>query len=512
MSGPKSFSVHVFDARLKEIFSIQSQINQLFKELSNYKVDDKELAINFDCTDFIEANESELNKQLKNFSLGYKGTVEQSKYDSINSKVEKKLKQLRSFLAKANSQKKDFLDKRQDYLSYVSYDNYYNNAHQSFNRFKTELTGYLKKNIEEKQPEVFEKSKEQIEKIEPDIKKGKFEFGFRKKEQKSKEEITQHFDKQEEKASSIRNEIAKKAMIQSFTQNEKEPDKAKENEKEEIAKLVNTIENKIDAVEDDKLRLKFKAGLEKLKQSEVFTDIYFYKEFFDNLSQSEKTQSYKKQIKDALYELNTSEFTQGVSQKKSKLQQYAVELLEAENIKNYQIENFQSQCHFLKEENKELIEAEFVKKKENEFLKQQLVNGLQNLNYKVMDNMEVIDFEKQSDFLFKVPNQKNYVNLRINNDNDIAYNFLIEEDKDQLSFDEKKEKVIEMEQTCKSFKDVLKELEAFGLDIEMTKASEADMEKLMQVPEKYRDKIEKAEQEQERARERELKKKYLDGG
>jgi hypothetical protein len=511
MSGPKSFSVHIFDANLKEIFCLQSQINQQIKELEKFAVKDDALNIQFDCSDFLNNYEKEINKQLKSYSLGYKGQVENDKYNQLKSRVQDKTEKLKSFLKKVNAEKTDFMNKRQDYLSYVSYENYYKNAHESFNQFKTNLTSYIQENIKEKQPEVYEKSKDKIEKIKPNIKKEEFEFGFREKVQNIKEKVTRHIDEQEEKASSIRNEIAKKALLQSLSQGKNDQVVNETDENEEIKKLVNAIENKIDAVEDNKQRQKFKTNLEKLKKSEVFKDIYFYKEFIDNLSQSEKTENYKKKIKEALFELNTKEFAKTVAEKKNQLQQYAIELLEAENIKNYQIENFESQCHFLKEENQKVLEAEFVKKRENEFLKQQLVNGLQNMNYQVMDNMQVIDFEKQSDFLFKVPNQNNYVNLRIDKDNDIAYNFLIEEDQNQLSFDEKKEKVVEMEHTCKSFKEVLKELEEMGLDIEMTKASAADMEKLMQIPKKYRAKIEKAEKEQERVREQELKKRYLDG-
>jgi len=152
-----------------------------------------------------------------------------------------------------------------------------------------------------------------------------------------------------------------------------------------------------------------------------------------------------------------------------------------------------------------------VKQKENEYLKTQLVNGLQNMNYQVMDDMQVIDFEKQSDFLFKVPDQSNYINLRIDKNNNIAYNFLIEEDKKELSIEKKRKKVIEMESTCDEFQKVLKSLESMGLEINKTKSSDADINKLLQVPKKYREKIKAAAKERERTKERIAKKRYLDG-
>jgi len=510
MSGPKSFSVRVFDARLKEIFSLQSQINQIFKELQNYNVNDKELKISFDCHDFIKANEDEQYKQLKSFDLGHKGTVRQEKYDAINNKVEEKIKKLKRFLKKVDTEKNDFLDKRQDHVSYVSYNKYFENSHRSFEKFKTELTSYLEQNIKEEKPELFENSKNQIEKVNPTIKKADFKFGFRNKEQKSKQKVIEHIDEKENKASEVRNQIAKNLLVKSLSKkNKAAPAEAKKDD-EEIKQLTEAIENKIDQIESDEQRRKFKSGLNKLHKSQVLKDIYFYKEFLDHINQSEKTQDFKRQIKDLLFEINTSEISERLLEKKNEILKYAVELLESETIKQYKLESFKTQYHFLKEENKALIEDEFVKQKETEFLKTQLINGLENMNYQVMDGMEVIDFEKQSDFLFKVPNQNNFINLRVGKDNSIAYNFLIEENKAQLSIDEKREKVIEMEHTCKSFREVLKDLEIMGLEIDQTKTSAADMDKLMQVPKKYQQKIEKAEKERDRAREKEVKKKYLD--
>ena len=86
MSGPKSFSVHVFDANLKKIFSLQSKIDQIFQELQNFSVLDKELDIGFDCSDFINEKLDQTNKHLKSFELGYKGTVRQDEHDKIKKK------------------------------------------------------------------------------------------------------------------------------------------------------------------------------------------------------------------------------------------------------------------------------------------------------------------------------------------------------------------------------------------------------------------------------------------
>ncbi|RLD69365.1 MAG: hypothetical protein DRI95_00210 [Bacteroidetes bacterium] len=510
MSGPKSFSVHVFDANLKKIFKLQSQINQIFQELQNFFVLDKELSISFDCNDFINKNLDQANKHLKSFELGVKGTVQQAEHDKIKKNIKSKIKSLNKILKNVNDKKKDFLDKRQDYLSYVSYNNYFENAHHSFDQFKTNLTDYLEKNIKNDDPGLFKKSKNQINKVKSSIKKLEFKFGFQDLEEKGKQKVNLHINQNEDKVSEIRNQIAKKKLAESLSQKMDTTTTKIVKENKEIGHLINKINDKLDLVENDKIRKRFKNELVNLRKSEVLTGSYFYKEFLDGMKQSEQNQDFKREIKNLIYEINYTEIADNLLNGKNKILQYAIELLESNTIKHYKFEDFKTQCHFLKEENKEILENEFVKQKENEFLKTQLVNSLKNMHYQVMDDMEVIDFEKQSDFLFKVPNQSNYLNLKIGKNNSIAYNFLIEENKQELSIEQKRRKVIEMESTCDEFYDVLKNLESMGLEIDKIKSSDADIDKLLQIPKKYRAKIKEAAVERRRAKQIKTKKRYLD--
>jgi len=386
MSGPKSFSVHVFDAKLKKIFSLQSQINQIFQELQNFSVHDKELNISFDCSDFVDKNRDEIKKHLKSFKLGYKGTIQQAEHDKIEKNVQTKIKSLNKFLKKVSDKKKDFLDKRQDYLSYVSYNKYFENSHNSFDQFKINLTEYLNKNIKKEKPDLFEESKKQINQIKPNIKKLEFKFGFQKIEEKSKQKVNEHINQNEDKTSEIRNKIAKKLLAQSLSQ--KKPTNLTKTVKKdkEIEQLISKINDKIDLFENNKERKKIKNELIKLRKSEVLTGPYFYKEFLDNLKQSEQSQNFKREIKNFVYEINYTKTANNLLDRKNELLQYAIELLESATIKQYKFDDFKTQYHFLKEENKEILENEFVRQKENEFLKVQLVNGLKKMKYQGIDD------------------------------------------------------------------------------------------------------------------------------
>ncbi len=318
MSGPKSFSVHVFDSNLKKIFKLQSQINQIFQEFQNFSVNDKELNISFDCSDFTNKNLDKINKQLKNFELGVKGTVEQAEHDKIKKNIKSKVKNLNKILKKVSDEKKDFLDKRQDYLSYVSYNKYFENAHHSFDQFKTNLTDYLAKNIKDESPESFKKSKNQIYKIKPNIKKLDFKFGFQKIEEKSKQKITEHINQKENNASEVRNKIAKDILAESLSQKRKTITVKTKKEDKEIEQLINKINDKIDLIESDNIRKRFKTDLINLRKSEVLTGSYFYKEFLDGMKQSEQNQDFKREIKNLIYEMNYTETVDNLLYKKMK--------------------------------------------------------------------------------------------------------------------------------------------------------------------------------------------------
>ncbi|MCD4794501.1 MAG: hypothetical protein K8R54_14790 [Bacteroidales bacterium] len=515
MSGPKSYktySINVFEGKLNDIFCMQSDIIQIFKELKNFSVNDNERNIKFNCDDFTDKNQDEVNKQIKSFVVEYKGRFGQEKYDEFNKKIKSKVKSLNKFLNKLKKEKTDFSEKREDYQSYISYEKYYENSLNSLKRFKTNVIDYLEQNIDDEHLKKFEKTKNTIKQFKPTIKKLNFEYGFQDIEKTNKQKVSKFITQSENKLGDFKNIIVKSIINESLSQKKQVPQaeqtkSVKQNK--EIKNLTKKINEKINVLKDNKLRKKFISELNKLQKSKVLTDVYFYKEFLDNLKQSERTQEYKQEIKNFIYEINNTETASVLAEKRNKFLQTAIGLLELPVIKQYSLNDFKTRYRVLKEKNIEEIHDEYVRKKENEFLKSQLVNGLQNMNYQVADDMEVIDFEKQSDFLLKVPNQKNYINLRIGKDNTIAYNFLIEENKDSLSIDQKRKKVTEMESACKGFKQVLEDLEKMGLKVNQTNDNAATEETIMQLPKKYRDKIKSEEKQKQRLQQTEKKKKYL---
>lgn len=247
--------------------------------------------------------------------------------------------------------------------------------------------------------------------------------------------------------------------------------------------------------------------MEKLIQSQSLKDEYYYIELFEEIKAAEKIHRWKAEIQKTIARLNQIKAHNKLKDEKAKILQSALNLMEKEKIKAYEYGDFKNKFKLFNEKNEKKILEEFVKKKERQFIKTQLIQSLENLNYEVMGDMELIDFEKEEDFLFKIPNQSNCLNLRFGPDGSILYNFVIPENRNKLSIDGKLQKLSEMETTCKEFKGLLEDLSLMGLKIDLDKEMPVSEKALIQAPKKYQSIIqERMEQFEEKQIE---KKKYL---
>ena len=99
-----------------------------------------------------------------------------------------------------------------------------------------------------------------------------------------------------------------------------------------------------------------------------------------------------------------------------------------------------------------------------------------------MDDAEVIDFEKQGEFSFRVPGQENFVGLQFREDGSLVYNFLIPEAREELGPEATRQRLREMDESCQAFRKVIANLGAMGVPLQLTKERPADEAALLQAP------------------------------
>jgi hypothetical protein len=501
MSGPKCYSIpprysaDVFDGKLNEIFCLQSKIKSRINELSHLSFVDSKREISFNCQDVIEKNKARISELLKVFSLNITGTFGQETYNSINNQLAGKISQLNAIINELNSQKREFQNKKEDYNAYIHYENYYLQTLSAIESFKSQVIEYLSSYVQGNFPELFQETQNALELIDINISKANFEFDFRHSIHSKKEAIENEFSLCKSKINEIRGNTSEKVLdclkgqgISGVGLSKTKFPKVNKKIQAKIEKIEEFISNVIDPTRQEA----YKEKLSKLAKGSLAQDLYYYKELLEDLKESEKTFQIKKDIHDIISELNQIETHHQMAAEKSKIIQGCLNLMEKERITPNEYDDVLVKANLFKEKNEKTIQEESIKEKERQFLKVQLISILQDMNYEVADDLNVIDFEKESDFLLRIPEQENFLNLRFNDDGSFLYNFLIPESKNELSIEQRQRKLQEMESTCHEFKGILKELAGLGLQLDLKKEMAATEQALIQLPKKYHEKIKAA--------------------
>lgn len=497
MSGPKSYSpppmysVAVFEGKLNEIFQLQRQLQAAWHELEGYNCSDAPRGIQFDCAAFLQQHGQLAQALLATFSLNYQGQFGQEQYNRFNQQIDAFIKELLAFLETIGVEKSRFMNKLEDYQAYVNYEKFIEYARQGFEQFKATVCHYLEQYLRSDQPAILDEALGQLQAIRYQLQPARFEFGFRDKQSAEKSKVEQHAHQCEAAVNQVRGELADRVLAlapESTPIDDRfaSPDVASD---EKVASYLEKINSFIATVTDPERQQQYQQKLAQLTQSHTFKDAYFYLELFEELKELEKIVACKKQLQQIMAEINQLEIHPSQRSAKAQLVQTALALIERSRIKSYEFEEWLHRAQQFRQENERCIQQEFIREKERQFLKTQLIRCLKSLNYEVMDDMQVIDFEKESDFLMKVPGQDNYINLRFQPDGSFLYNFLIPEHRDDLSMDQKQRKLNEMESTCREFKQVLHDLAQMGLRLDLRSEKPISEQALIQVPAKYQSRI-----------------------
>lgn len=238
-------------------------------------------------------------------------------------------------------------------------------------------------------------------------KKTEFEFGFRQIKESKKDKINGDVKCCESAINEIRVKTSNQ-VINDITKINLDKASAGENlcfkGNDEAAKKINgkikNIENFIASVEDPHQRKTYQDKLENLIKSRTFKDEYYFTELFEDIRNAEKTNKWKAENHQAIIRLNQIRIHENCRAEKAALLQTALALTEKQTMKLYEFDDFKTKFKIFNDKNQKAIQSDLIKEKERQYIKAQLVQSLENLNYEVMNDMEVIDFEKESDFIF----------------------------------------------------------------------------------------------------------------
>jgi hypothetical protein len=515
MSGPKDYSppprysIHVFDGKLNKVFQLQNRLKQLFADIESSQLSDFNHNIHFDCKNASEKLRNEINKVIRPLVFDYTGTFGQETHNRINAEIDSRISELLKLSGDCEMSLVEFEVKKTDYEAYLSFLSFHKNSFALFEEFKNQIIHYLRKNLELRAPGILEESIRKISAVNLAEEKTKFEFGFSLIVDFRKQDLVGQVVQHEEEIHSIRAEISDKIIgLVQLSGTSSAPDMrsnpARSADAERISEKIKSL---IRDCDDDQMKTRYKAEYDKLCESESLQDTFFFAELHDSIHRNEKTRKSKTKITSILSELNKAPFHALIQNERTNLIRLSLKLLNNSAISKNEFDDFQCKYDQLRKESKQHFEEDEIKCKERLFLKSQLILCLENQGYEVMDDLQVIDFEKENDFLLKIKGQKNFLNLKFKEDGSMRYAFKIPENVEDLDADQKNLKIHEMKVTCSDFKTVLNDLSKMGLKLNLRSERPADAAALTSLTGEQKGKLVKKHSVIQQ--EKQLRKRYL---
>jgi hypothetical protein len=511
MSGPKDYSppprysMQVFDGKLNRIFQLQSRLQLLCAEVEGLHISDSQLAIHFDCDSDLQELQGQNTDALKLLLFDYKGTFGQDVFNRVSSEIDSKISKIQKQVDACESIKSRFAAKKADYEAYRSYLCFYKNSQISFYEFKGQVTNYLSNNLKARVPEIFNEAEQRIGSVKFEKQASPFTFGFSSKSELQKQSVIEHVGQKENEINHIRSDISDKVLNKLKTARV-----ATRAPKIEIADDKAAMIEKIKALsrrsDDPGSKKAYTKNLERLMESESLKDIYFFKELHDSILETEKVRNLKVELTKMLTDLNEVSIHKAVESERQKAIKLCLNLLRLSSVTTNQVDAARQRFEQMLRNSSQCFEQEEIRQKEHLFLKSQLVLCLENLGYEVMEDLQVIDFEKESDFLLKIRDQENYLNLKFKEDGSMRYVFQIPEDPKALSTDQKNLKLHEMKVTCDEFQSVLVDLSKMGLKIDLRSEKPVEYESLLSVSMSKKDSLKEKSKKRQR---QQVRNKYL---
>ncbi len=480
MSGPKTFAAQM-DAALQEIFKLQAELQMRFDELSHMRISDKTRDIEISAAEETENIRERLAEALKAYTIP--ANLFKSE-QTIRQEVRNRQNELKSLIDRIAIAENQFEQKREDYDAYIEYGQTVQAFKKAVSDRKIAACAIIEKYSVKDQPEKSALAVASVDTITLDEPVPPFELNFRKKKKQLFAQLHHKVENTENAIAGIVTKMQPPLPVQETVK--KTP--------AGIDKRVRQINGLIAEAENPHQAYLYKQRLDKLLKSKTFCEEYFYIELIEDIRQTEKTLLLKQAVKKILARLNLASIHPASAHLQRELIANALSLIEREKIGDNEIQDIEMKAGKFLKQNEMLTSQELIRQKEHQYVKSQIIESLRIRRYEVIEESEVIDFEKESDFLMKIPGQTNFLNLRFNEDGTFLYNFLIPDEKKDLGIGQTQQKLSEMTSTCTDFRTMLTELAAAGLNVGLTQEKEVSESALIRIPAKLKTRLESAEQ------------------
>ena len=508
--------MQVFQGTLNEVFQLQSRLSTLLKHLDSCTLSDPALGIAFDCRSEAAALRKASKKALQPLYFDYKGMFGQATHDRINAEIEARSTALDQLLEQGEAAEMAFREKYAHYEAFSDFAHFRQESIASLEEVKTSALNLLRENIEPALPDLFREAEHKISQISIDSELPPFDFSFARRVARTRETLLKDLAQKEAELHAVRVQTNQLAM-QQYRANSMAPLSVEEppqsdygKASEAVLKIIAEIEGLLRELPNARQQQALRQRFEAFRQNPTQDPMFFYTQLQrEILKASEQVQRKK-----ALRRLTNAFFAKDLAvhpdaeAEKQRLLKRCTDLLDSPDLRSNELLDMQTRCGKWQADNRTRLEEDAIKAKERLFLKAQIVLQLEEMGYTVLDDLKVVDFEKDDNLLLETRSEGSYLNLQFRSDGSFRYLFKSEAPVRELSTDQQNARLGDMQVTCDDFRKVLLDLEAMGLPMTKNQEAPATLDAILPLDEAEKALVETKKKGQEREKIT-LKKRYL---
>jgi hypothetical protein len=462
----------------------------LMAELKEKKLTDDLRGIRYENEAFIENGQKTMEGLLEIFRPSNLETLNQSQFNEFYNQFSETSQKMEVLKIEFDDELARFKSLETSYQVYLELEIKVKEFDGNFETIKKQFLNHIRQNIPE--ASKYNELAEHAAKIRFDFALPPFSEDFRLKADLIKTQIENSFEQSKKQLNSL--------ISTQFSENEAlvgrgkvflvsgkdDHHAASVGKTESSEEILTKIRELLNGISDPKLAQHFQSKFADLLQKHKISESYFFTEFIGEIRNAQSQEAYRVILMHVLNQLKAHHFENNMLEKSAELETKILSFLEHDRLKKEYCDNLASALNNLIENDKIARKERLVHEEEIKYIKARTIAGLRDLNYEVMTDMEVIDFEKDDVFLLAVPNQENFINVRFDNEGKMLYNFLIPENRNELTHEQKETRLAEMDETCTEFKKMLGHLKSEGLNIDLKHEISSSEKALVQIPPKFK--------------------------
>ncbi|MFP4472043.1 MAG: hypothetical protein ACLFPE_15275 [Bacteroidales bacterium] len=503
MSGPKRYAVKVFDEHLKEVFSLQGHIETLWDLLAACDIRDESGRTVFYPAGWMEQNRGEY-QQLSGILLkDDRDELTQQQFDDFYNRMFIALERLSGFRRKLEKQLSEYRKVDRGWQQYQEVRAEYQRMRAEFNRMKSGLAAYLRKNLPEelKLTEILKLLDQQefsceLPPFDPDAECNAEALHKMLKQEFDQAVQRMNMEVHGHQPAEIRSQKMEVSLVKALS----------EENPSQIAETLKNIRQSLQELKDANTRRLFEQRLAKYLSEQK--EKYLFDELLSEAAQAITTEKLRDRIDAVHQKLAGTEIEKELQSTAQAIMGKIRKLSAGRMIRKNVVDDLEAALGNLESKNATQRSLRLAVEAEQRFIRMRLVSELRKQNYEVLTDMQVVDFSVPDDLLLEIPGQQNYLNIRFDKDHKLLYNFLIPENRRELSHEKMQQRLDEMEHSCGEFKKMLAKLKEQGLDIEPEHETPVAEQYLISLPPKYEE-IKKSSHRKAMSRKR--NRKYPDG-